>query len=475
MKKTVSGFLIFIFILVMCTAPLSSFAETAKTESTSSKTEKTADNKKSEDAEDAEDAEKTLRAESPYAILLDMKSGSVLYEKKASSKVYPASLTKIMTAVLALENGNLEDVVTASESAITSVPDGDSKMGIKKGERLSLRQLLYGMLLSSAADAANVVAEYTGGSIDGFVAMMNKRAAALGMKNTNFVNPVGDHDERHYTTPHDMSLLALHAMSIPEFCEIVKCDSYSIPATEKYHDSRTIVNGNHLVSRLRRGDYFYKYATGIKTGYTSKAKSCIAASAEKNGMQLLALVFGAKTVDGKTQSFTDCINMFDYVFDNYTAVTIAPKGEAVTQVRIKNARKTKAVLLETADSVRVLRDKKAKKAKVTYKDSLQSDVKAPVKAGTPLGTREYFIGAASVGKVHLVADSDYRFDPVAYAVNAMIAFVISPWFIICVTLLCIVFVLLERRRRRILRRRRRAARKRRTEQLAREIKQFSEY
>lgn len=472
MKKTVSVFLTFIFIFAMCASPLSSFAETVKTESTSSKTEKTSENK---DGEKAAKPEKKLGAEAPYAILLDMKSGSVLYEKKASAKVYPASLTKIMTAVLALENGNLEDVVTASESAIISVPDGDSKMGIKKGERLSLRQLLYGMLLSSAADAANVVAEYTGGSIDGFVAMMNKRAAALGMKNTNFVNPVGDHDERHYTTPRDMSLLALHAMSIPEFCEIVKCDSYSIPATEKYHDSRTIVNGNHLVSRLRRGDYFYKYATGIKTGYTSKAKSCIAASAEKNGMQLLALVFGAKTVDGKTQSFTDCINMFNYVFDNYTSVTVAPKGEAVTQVKIKNARKTKAVLLETADSVRVLRDKNAKAAKVTYKDSLQTDVKAPVKAGTPLGTREYFIGAVSVGKVQLVSDSDYRFDPVAYAVNGMIAFVTSPWFILCVILLCVIFVMLERRRRRILRRKRRAARKRRTEQLASEIEQFSHY
>lgn len=467
MKKTVSAFLTFILILALCVQPFSVYAESAKTEGTAAKTE----------AKDSttDKEEKKLGAESPNAILLDMKNGSVLYEKKADSKVYPASLTKIMTAVLALEKGNLEDVVTASESAVTSVSDGDSKMGIKKGERLSLRQLLYGMLLSSAADAANVVAEHIGGSIDGFVAMMNKKAASLGMKNTNFVNPVGDHDERHYSTPRDMSLLALHAMSIPEFCEIVKCDSYSIPATEKYRDSRTIVNGNHLVSRLRRGDYYYKYATGIKTGYTSKAKSCIAASAEKNGMQLLALVFGAKTVDGKTQSFTDCINMFNYVFDNYASVTVVPEGEAVTQVKIKNARKTKAVLLETEDSVRILRDKKAKNAKVTYKDSLQSDVKAPIDKGTALGSREYFVGGVTAGSVKLVADSDYRFDPIAFAVNGMIAFVTSPWFILCIFLAAALLVLLERRRRRILRYKRRMARKRRTEQLARELEQFSKY
>lgn len=294
-----------------------------------------------------ENKEKGLFASSPHVVLIDMDSGNVLYKKQADKQVYPAGLTQIMTAVLALEGGNLEEVIKASDCALANVTEGSSSMGLKKGEELSLRQLLYGILLASYADAANVVAEHIGGSNEAFVKMMNDKAAKLGMKNTNFVNPSGEHEERHYTTAGDMAKLVMYAMRIDEFKAIVKSESYVIPATAKYPEERTIVNGNHLISRLRRGDYFYKYATGIKTGYSAKAKSCIAASAEKNGISLLALVFEADNVDGKAMSFVDCAQMFDYVFANYTKQTVIGAGEVVAQANIENAKKTDKIILET--------------------------------------------------------------------------------------------------------------------------------
>lgn len=411
----------------------------------------------------------SLYASSPHAILLDMKTGAVLYEKKANSKVYIADLTKIMTAVLVLENCKLEELATASETALSNVKQGNSKMGIIKEERLSVRQLLYGMLLASAADAANVLAEQTAGSIEDFVVMMNERAKQLGMEKTNFTNPIGDHDERHYSTAADMARLAMHAMKISEFCEIVKCDSYSIPATEKSQSARKITNRNHFVSRLLRSDYYYKYSTGIKSGYTVEAKSCLAASAEKNGISLMALVFEAQTTDNVVQSFADCANMFDYVFDNYVSQTVVSKGDIVAHTGIKNTRRDKKIILKAQNDVAVLRHKENEKIKIDYKDFFAKEVSAPVKEGEVIGEREYFVNGTSIGMLSLTADKSYKLDPITFVVNKMVDFITSPWLFVVIAVVVFVLVMAERRRRRILRKKRRDARNRRNRELLQSI------
>ena len=170
-------------------------------------------------------------------------------------------------------------------------------------------------MLRSGNDAAVAIANTVAGSMENFVYLMNEYATTIGMKNTNFNNPTGEFDERHYTTASDMQKLVLHAMSIPEFCEIVKCQSYSIPPTEQNKSARKVTNKNHFVSNLLRNDYYYKYSTGIKSGYSPEAKSCIAASAQRGNVHLAALVFGAETKDNVALSFTDCRDMFDYVFE----------------------------------------------------------------------------------------------------------------------------------------------------------------
>ena len=410
-----------------------------------------------------------IYANSPYAILLDMNTSMVLYEKNADERVYPADLTKIMTAVLVLENCNLEELAQASETALSNVKPGDSKLGIIQKEKLSVRQLLYAMLLGSASDAAYVLAEKTSGSIEEFVLLMNKKAAKLGMDDTNFTNPTGEHDERHYTTARDMSLLAIHAMKISEFCEIVKCDSYSIMPTEKSSATRKVVNRNHFVSRLLRNDYYYKYSTGIKTGYSSEAKSCIAASAKKNNMSLVALVFCAETVDNVAQSFSDCMNMFDHVFENYSEQRIATENSIVAQTTIENTRRNKKLTLKAKTSFSVIKPKDENELEITYKDIVKEKVSAPVNENDVIGKREYFYNNVSLGKIDLIADKSYTLDPITFVVNKMIAFVTSPWLFIAVAVAIFILIMAERRRRRILRKKRRDARRKRNQEMLRQM------
>lgn len=424
---------------------------------------KNTDDKITSEAEEI--AEPSLNAQSPYVILMDSKTGSVLYEKNSSERVYPAGLTTIMTALLALENGNLEDVVKVKESSLAELGDGDSRLGIIAGERLSVRQLIYAMMLSSASDAANALAEYVSGSVDEFVKEMNRRAKALGMKNTNFTNATGAHDERHFTTPYDMALLSRYAMQIQEFCDIVKCESYSIPATEMCDRERKVTNKNYFVTTLLRNDYYYKYSTGIKTGYTLEAKSCIAETAEKNSMSLLCLIFGADTVDGQVQSFVDCKNLFDFVFDNYTTQTVVGEGKIVAQTKILNTRRTKKIVLKTSSGIVALKDKEAEKAEITFKDKIKDAVEAPVKEGDVIGNREYFVNGVSVGSVKLVADKDYNFDPITFLVNKMVAFFTSPWLFVGIIILIFVLRTLSIRRKRIRRKIRNAKRRSRNKEL----------
>ena len=416
-----------------------------------------------------ESQKEKISAQSPHVILMDMKTGAVIYKKKASDKVYPAGLTNIMTALLILENCNLEELVTASESALSNVKAGDSKMGIIKEERLSVRQLLYGMLLSSAADAANVLAEKSSGSIESFVALMNSRAKELGMKNTNFTNPTGEHDERHYSTAMDMAILTREAMNNDTFREIVKSSSYSIPATEKSHTARKITNRNHFVSNLLRNDYYYKYSTGIKTGYTSEAKSCIAASAEKNGISLLALVFEAETVDNIAQSFSDCKNMFDYVFDNYISQRIVKEGDIIAQTELLNSRRAKKLILKAEKTVSIIKHKDSEDVKISFEDLLEKEVSAPVQKNDKIGTRDYFLNGKYIGTVNLLSERSYKLDPITFIVNKMIAFLTSPWLFIVIGILIFIMIMAERRRRRVLRKKRREARERRNRELIRSI------
>lgn len=405
---------------------------------------------------------KELSANSPSAILVDRHTGMVLYKKNASDRVYPADLTKIMTAVLVLENCKLEETAKASETALSNISTGASPL-LVKGEKLSVRQLLYAMLLASSSDAANVLAEKTSGSIEKFVSLMNKKAGELGMKDTNFTNPSGEHDERHYTTAEDMAKLSVYAMKIEELCEIVKNSSYSIPATDKYSSVRDIKTTNRLLKKAN--EYYYRYATGLKTGFTAEAKICIAASAEKADVSVIALVFGSERDDG----YKDCRSMFEFVFENYIGQNVVEKGDIVAQTVVLNTRRNSKLILKTDADVSVLKLKNDGEIKVSYEDNVPKEISAPIKANQVIGTRKYYLDEKLVCTVNLVADKDYVLDPISFVVNKMIAFVTSPWLFVAIVLVIVVFIIIERRRRRVLRQKRRMERATRRKMIEEEI------
>lgn len=192
----------------------------------------------------------SLGIEAESCILIDSRTGQVLYSQNADkSGIYPASTTKIMTAIVALENADLDHVMTASQAAINDIGEGGMNIGIMAGEKICFIDLLNAMLVCSANEAANIIAENVASSREEFISMMNKRATELGALNTNFVNTCGIHNSKHYTTARDMAIIARHAMTIPTFREIVKKDHYDMPITNKHEKWNTLYTTNKFLKQ----------------------------------------------------------------------------------------------------------------------------------------------------------------------------------------------------------------------------------
>ena len=250
---------------------------------------------------------------SPSCLLMEISTGKILYEKNTNEKMYPASTTKLMTAILAVEKCQLTDIATVKSSAVSNIPEGYTSAYLREGEQFSIEQLLRVLLIPSANDAANVIAEHIGGSISSFAEMMNQKAKELGCKNTNFTNPSGIHDENHYSTSYDLAIIGQYALknkTIADICNSTYCE---LPSTQIYNgNTRFFYTTNSLLVPYQSPDYYYEYATGLKTGYTDFAKDCIVATATKDGITLLAVILGAKnTSSGYSERFLDCHTLFE--------------------------------------------------------------------------------------------------------------------------------------------------------------------
>ena len=229
-----------------------------------------------------------LKTYCPSCILIEANTGKILYEKNSNDVRFPASTTKIMTAILTVENCNLDDVATVSHNAVYSIPYDYTHASLKEGEELTIEQLLYALMIPSANDAAIVLAEHISGSVEEFAKLMNKRAEELGCKNTHFVNPNGIHSKDHTSTSYDLALMGKFAMQNSIIRKIVSTTQFTLPATNKYSKAdRTFNNSNDLLSTYSR--YYYEGTTGVKTGYTGEAGNCIIASAKKMILKLFWL------------------------------------------------------------------------------------------------------------------------------------------------------------------------------------------
>lgn len=336
------------------------------------------------------------------AVLIDAKSGMVLYNKSMDEQREPASTTKIITGLLAIENLDLDTVVTIDEE--TSFTEG-SRIYLLEGEEITVENLLYALFLESANDAAVALAKEMAGSVDKFAIMMNEKAIELGAKNTNFVNPHGLHAEGHLTTAYDIAMIAKAAMENETFRKYVTTYQYTIPATNM-QDTRYMYNTNRLLydtktmvsanGELRAAKY--DGVTGIKTGYTSQAGGCLAASALRDGTELIAVVM--KSTD--TGRFGDSIALLDWGFANYKTVQTLKKGDTVGEISVKRGAETSVKLVAEKDGYATVPiDGSVEDLTKVIKTT--EEIQAPVEKGQVVGTIDYFSDEVLVSSVNVVA------------------------------------------------------------------------
>lgn len=253
------------------------------------------------------------------AIIMEQETGTILYAKNIDDVHFPASITKIMTALIVLENCQLDEIVTFSAEAVYGTELGSSSIARDVNEEMTVEQTLYGMMLESANECAYALGEHVAGDVPSFVDMMNARAKELGCKNTHFNNTNGLPDDEHYTSAYDMALIAQAAYKIPKFAEIVGTKNYSIPPTNKHSDPTPLNNHHQMLHYYKTNKYIYEPCLGGKTGYTVVAGATLVTYAKKDGMTLICVVMK----DSVKEQYTDTTNLFEYCFDNFSKYTVA--------------------------------------------------------------------------------------------------------------------------------------------------------
>ena len=357
------------------------------------------------------DETSSLNVYSPSAILIEASTGKIVYEKSAYEKMYPASTTKIMTAILTLENCSLTDTTIVSTNAVQSIPYSYSTAYLQIGEELTIYQLLNVLLIASANDAANVLAEHVAGSVESFCSMMNTKAQELGCLNTNFVNANGIHNENHYSTAYDLALIARYAMQNETFRSIVATKNYTLPATNKWtQNNRYFKNTNELLipdSRDAVDNYYYEYCNGIKTGYTNAAKECIVASVKKDNLEFIVVTLGSdKTDNGLSQRYLDCKTLFNYAFSNYSTHKMNDANSILKQIDILNATKeTKTLDVIVQDEINVLVSNSTDISSISPKVDIDLALIAPIKKNSVIGKITYNIDGTEYSS-NLLAGAD---------------------------------------------------------------------
>lgn len=404
------------------------------------------------------------------AILVDGDHGDVLFEKNGYEKMYPASITKIMTSLLvleAIEEGKLtlDTPITASQSAIDAITADSSTQNIQPGEILTVEQLLYCDLVASANEACNILAETVAGSMDAFVAQMNRKAAELGMEGTHFANPNGLHDPEHYTTAYDIYLMAHAAMQYEAFRTIVSTPKYVIPATNMSGE-RTLRTTNALIDNWRIAGYTYSKAIGIKTGSTDAAGQCLASAAvDAQGRTFYCIILKAENVvdsAGETTrySFKESRDLLEWGFQNFTRRTLMDATSVIQELPVTLSADRDYVLVEPRGSIERTMPADYDPEQAEYVLDLPASVEAPVKAGDVLGSVTLVYQDEEYGKLDLVAADSVERSQFQFYLKTIQEYLQIWWVRVLLILLALLIlvlvvylVLIRPRRRRRYRRR----------------------
>lgn len=347
---------------------------------------------------------KGVKIESKTALLYSIDTDDIMFSKNADVKRYPASLTKLMTAYVVVKNcKNLNEVVTVDSDWFEELlGSGSTVANLKDGEEITVRNLLHMMLISSAADASDVLAVYTGGSFDKFVDMMNNEAKALKMDSSHFMNPHGLHDDNHYTTAADLLKLSKAVLKMPVIKEICTLSSYTVPATNKSGE-RDLVTTNLMQNAST--DYYYKYARGMKTGFTTPAGRCLISTASYKGYNYLCIILGGD--DDTRSEYSDSKALYRWAFLNFEYRKIADITEIIDEVQVNLSWDADHVQLYPEKTVSAIVPCEIDNSSIIYDAVLAADaVNAPIKKGQVLGYAKVICANREITRVNLVAGED---------------------------------------------------------------------
>ena len=396
------------------------------------------------------DAYEDFDLDAKAGLLIEADTGEILYEKNAHQENYPASLTKVMVALLvfeAIDRGELSltDSITATETAFDGLSSDGSTANIVPGETMTVEQLLNCMLIVSANEACNILGEHLSGSVEAFVARMNERASELGCEHTHFANATGLHDPQHYTTAWDLYLITREAMKHEKFMEICNSKSYTVPATNMTEKPRELHSTNFLISNWRARGYVYRDAQGIKTGSTPEAGYCLISSALRGSRHMVSVVLGAERVtleDGvtiQTRSFSETSRMFDWGFDNFIRRDILSSADPVCEVPVALSSETNYVVAHAAEDLSCLLPDNIEPSDLERTVELTNEtVDAPVAAGDVLGKLTLSYKGTVYGEADLLALNDVSASWFLTAQRRVSDFFAKP----LVKLLLVVIVLL---------------------------------
>lgn len=318
------------------------------------------------------------------AILIDAGSGRIFYSFNSQEKIPMASTTKIMTALIAIENGNMNDIVKIKKE---SVGVEGSSIYLFEGEEISKEDLLYGLMLRSGNDAAIAIANHIGGNTVKFIRNMNSRSKEIGALNTNFVNPHGLDDENHYTTAYDLALITKEALKLNNFKNIV--------STKTWVANR--VKNNYFYNK-NKTIYEYDGGDGVKTGYTKKTGRCLVSSATRKGMQLIAVVLN------DSNWFNDCYKLLDYGFNNYNPYILYDKGQFVRNLKVRKGNKMEVPIITEEICAIPLKDIEVDRIKTVIK--LPEELIAPVSSGTVVGKIVVYMNGKILHTTNLITKYD---------------------------------------------------------------------
>ena len=381
------------------------------------------------------------------AILYELNTDTVLLEQDADARLYPASTTKLMTALVAMEYGNPEDIITVPAEAVDGLFELGSASYLLAGEEISFMDLMEYMLIASGNDAANAMAIHISGSISAFADLMNNRAQELGCTNTHFVNPHGLHDEEHYTSARDLLRIAKAAMQNPTIAEIVAKDEVVLPITNKHPQTTTKYTTNYLISRKSTREYYYEGAIGIKTGTTTPAGLCLVAACVKGDYTYYTVVLGAeKGENGERNQFIETAKLFDYGAENFSQQVMLSSSEPIAEVPVRLSNEKDSVVVTPSENITAMLPNAFETSDLTMKYTVEESVAAPVQAGDVLGklTVSY---EGKTWQLDLVASSDAARSTVLYILDRITGFFASTAFkIIVASIVALIVIRSEERR-----------------------------